>query len=564
MFDYKKPVNVVALINKHSLEFYMFFIIMRIILVVNNISMFIKTSIRTNKWVRSETHYLTESYRDKATNKVKHRYLVNISKLPKQSIIALKESLSWKSRTAKVNIEDLEVIASKQYGSIAVFWKIFDSIFKWIIASKYMKEIKAMVINRIFEPKSRKGLNNWIKQVDWLKLITNKNKLYKAIDYLEENQENIEKKLFKKRKEESCDLLLYDITSTYFEWEKVKIAKYGYSRDHRWDKLQVNIGLVTDSKWRPISVEVLEWNIVDKSTLQDQINKLRERFNIKNVTFIFDRWMKTKVNLEYIEEEWFDYITALNHAELKKKADENKWIQQSLFDKENLSEFVIEDKKYVLSYNPSKAYKDTYDRELLIGKTEEKLIEVQKFKRNYSLIKLQDKITKRINKYRCGKYINYSIKEYKKDWKVYGKLVFERNEEKIKYDTQFDWFYMVESTVIDIEWEELEKKYKSLQLVENTFDYIKNLIEIRPVYHWKDKRVKGHIFMCFMSYYLLYEFKEKFKELLEKNTLDTLLTELKSVNKVYLKIDKILIEKIENLNSIQKEIFKKFRINYNL
>lgn len=523
--------------------------------------MFVKVSKREKWWKVYQTVYLAEGYRDKITWKVKHRHHSAIKWLTNEQIIWLKQLFSKKNNQdiSMESLENLTYLCSKEYWNVAVFSKIFDNIFWKIISKKYIKEIKSMTINRIFEPKSRNWLNNWLKQVD-LPIITKQSNLYEAIDYLENNQEKIEKELFNKRKEEDCELMLYDITSTYFEWQAVQMAKYGYSRDHRSDKLQVNIWLVTDSKWCPVSVEILEWNIVDKSTIQDKIDTLKKRFGIKEITFIFDRWMKSKVNLKYIEEEWFDYITALNHSELKKKSEGNKWIQQSLFDKENLSEFTIEGKKYVLSYNPSKGHKDKYDRDILISKTEKKLLEIQKFKRNYEITTLQNKISKSINKYRCEKYITYRIEKEIIDGKEYGKLIFEKNIQKIEYDEKYDWFYMVESTRNDIEWKELEKKYKSLQLVEKAFDYTKNLIEIRPIFHWKDKRVKWHIFMCFMSYYLLYKFKEKVKYLLEDHTLDNLLTELKSVTKWVFSVDNIVINKISKLNDIQTKIFNLYEI----
>lgn len=522
--------------------------------------MFIKTSTRNTKEKTYKNYYLAESFRDKKSWKVKHRHIANLSSLPQKCIVALKSSLNDNSDVEKQRIEDLEVIASKEYGSIAVFSKIFDKIFWKIISNKYFNEIKAMTINRIFEPKSKNGLQHWIKQVDWLKIINNKD-LYKAIDYLEENKDKIEQDLFKNKQKKNCQLYLYDITSTYFEWEAVDMAKYGYSRDKRNDRLQVNIWLVTDEQWYPITVEILEWNVADKSTLQGQIDKLREKFGIEEVTFVFDRGMKTKMNLEYIEKEWFDYITALNHQELKKKTEENSVIQQSLFDKEELSEFTIENKKYVLSHNPTKAEKDTQDREILIEKTEKILEETQNMKRKYKLTTLQDKISRKIDRYKCERYFNYWIEEEEIDGKKYGRLRFERNEEKIEYDKQFDGFYMIESSRKDIKGKDLEEKYKSLQIVENAFDYVKNLIEIRPVFHWKDRRVKWHIFMCFMSYYLLQEFRQKTKELLKENSLDELLTELRWIKKTYLKImDISWIEKITKLTEKQEQIIKQCKI----
>ena len=582
--------------------------------------MFIKTSVRKKNNKEYRTEYLTKWYRDKVSGKVKHETILNLSKLPSKLLLAMRASLNWNTKIEKSKFEDLEVNDVREYWSTAIFWKIFDKYFSNLIDKKYQNVIRAIVINKIFDPKSKNALNNWLKQVDLWYMITNKNDLYQCLDYLEESQESIEQKLIKKakrNKNENFDLLLYDITSTYFEWKWAEeMCKYWYSRDHRSDRVQVNIWLVTDSNWTPITVEIFEWNKWDKQTIKNKVDELKDKFWIKDITFVFDRWMKTKSNLDYLYNEWYDYITALSHSELRIKSEENNEIQLSIFDKKNLAEFEIEEevvindenwdpikveievknkkwkptkktvdktktikKKLVLCHNPSKAKLDELSRKKLIEKTINRLVEIQSFKKNYSASELQDKVSKSINRFKCEKYVNYSIteeeskvsskktKKTKKNEKnetiKIWKLSFTINQDKVDLDDKYNWFYMIESTNAEIEWKEAENKYKSLQLVERAFDDVKNHIEIRPVFHYKESRIKWHIFTCFMSYYLLHKFREKTRDMLKMDTLDTLLTELKCIKKTYFKLWNFLFDKINKLNEKQKEILQIFKISIN-
>ena len=337
---------------------------------------------------------------------------------------------------------------------------------------------------------------------------------------------------------------------------------------------------------------------------------------MNDITFVFDRWMKTKSNLDYLYNEWYDYITALSHSELRIRLEENSNIQLSIFDKKNLAEFEIEEeviindenwdpikveievknkkwklvkktvyktktikKKLILCHNPSKAKLDELSRKKLIEKTINRLVEIQSFKKNYSVSDLQDKVSKSINRFKCEKYIDYNITELEievtdkkaksgskkknKTIKIW-KLSYSLNQDKVDLDDKYNWFYMIESTNTEIKWIDAESKYKSLQLVERAFDDVKNHIEIRPVFHYKETRIKWHIFTCFMSYYLLHKFREKTKELFKNNTLDTLLTELKCIKKTYFKLWNFLFDKINKLNEIQKEILQIFKISNNL
>ena len=249
----------------------------------------------------------------------------------------------------------------------------------------------------------------------------------------------------------------------------------------------------------------------------------------------------------------------------------NEVIQLSIFDKCDIASFEIDDKYYSLSHNPMKASKDKNDRLKLIEKTEDKLQAIKKLKRDYSPKEIQDKISKIINKFKCEKYINYNIKEIeektinkktkKESINIIGQLEYSKKQDKIDLDQKYDGFYMIESTNHNITKEASVKQYKDLQLVERAFNSVKNHIEIRPVYHYKESRIKGHIFSCFISYFLLHKFKQKLGDLLKEHSLDDLLTETKLIQKTCFRIENFCFDKINNLSDIQTKILKEFNIS---
>lgn len=527
--------------------------------------MFIKSSIRKKANGKSyKSHYLVEGYRDPTTGKVKHKYISNISSLSDHSILSLQKSLKKEtSELNKFDLSDLEVLCTKEYGNIKLFQKLYTKYFgQYFTEERYNKALCAIVINKIFNPKSKRGLKNWLSKVEMGYKITNKNVLYDCLDYLAKEQPKIERRLSKSLKKDGNKILLYDVTSTYFEGKGAEnICKYGYSRDHRSDRRQVNIGLIADAEGTPVSVEIIAGNLSDKQTLEAQIKKVQDKFNIKEITFVFDRGMKSHLNLDKITEAGYGYITALSHAELKKKCSQHEELQMSLFDKQDLAEFEIEDKNYSLVHNPIKADKDKRVRDMLIEKTKEKLDKIKALKRNYTKLQLQDKVSKTINRHKCEKYITYSFEEYEENDQKYARLNYHSNTKAIALAEKYDGFYMIESTDKKVKGQALVSQYKDLQLVERAFDDVKNHIEIRPVFHYKDTRIKGHIMSSFISYFLLHKFKQSCRDLLRKHSLDELLTELTHLNKTYFKIRNFCFEKITTMSELSRDILSRFNIN---
>ena len=392
--------------------------------------------------------------------------------------------------------------------------------------------------------------------------------LYSTLDYLEENQKDIENKLFKNRKTKPS-LILYDITSTYVWWEKCELAEYWYSRDNMpWNK-QIVIGLVTDNEWNPICIEILKWNTADTSTMVDTIKGLKERFEIESVIMVVDRWMNIEYNLDKAIQEWveidlekFKYITACKKNEIEKKIKSKFDIW--LFDKKEYTE--IEDKekrkRYVVMYSKLRIESDKKQRETAIEKTKKAFKRIEnsiKLKKTQKENEVWIKIWKWKDKWYVGNCFEYEVKE--ENWEI--KFEYKENEKEIKRMQEYDWLYVLETNIMDekIKKEDIVRIYKEKDVVEKAFEFIKTDLEIQPLYHYLEKRVKWHIFVCYIAYMIWRRLKEDRKEELKADSFESLITELWKINYIdqYIKQWKQQkdISKIVWRTELAKQLYKK-------
>jgi transposase len=265
--------------------------------------------------------------------------------------------------------------------------------------------------------------------------------------------------------------------------------------------------LLTDSAGRPLAIEVFEGNTSDQATVMQKINDMRQEFKIDNMIFIGDRGMITRARREDLNADEYEsvkYISALKRKEFFDfLEDQNHPLQPSLFDRHKLVEVTYEGIRYVLSFNPEKEEEDQNTRRRLLQKTQEKL---EMIKRNVDSGRLKNeqvigrKIYRWVNKWNMEKFFNIEYAE--------GKFSFTRNEEKIKEYESIDGFYVITSDVSEknLETKELRERYKSLIQVEQAFRTMKTTdIFIRPIRHWNPERVKGHVFLCMLSYLIIWE-----------------------------------------------------------
>ena len=324
-------------------------------------------------------------------------------------------------------------------------------------------------------------------------------------------QERIENKLASIHLESGA-LVLYDVTSTYLEGKGCELGKYGYNRDKKKGKTQIVFGLLCDKNGCPIAVEVFSGNTSDSTTLQGQIEKVRKRFGIKNVVWVTDRGILTssKINELVKPVEGLDYISGLTKASIRKLA-EVEAIQLGLFDELNLVEFESEDypdERLIACRNPLIAKKNQRQREELLQIVEEQFeLIIKATKREKRALKGADKIALRVgkvlNKYKISKYYNLEITD--------SGLTYERKQELIDQEMALDGVYILRTSVDKnvMDGVEVVKAYKSLSSVEEAFRCYKSIdLKVRPIYHYKGDRVKAHIFLCMLAYYLEWHLKK--------------------------------------------------------
>nr|WP_216851998.1 IS1634 family transposase [Microcystis aeruginosa] len=471
---------------------------------------------------------LRESYRE--GEQVKKRTLANLSKLPDDIIDNLKLALKGATLSMNEGIPNhFEVIRSLPHGHVMAILETIKKLGLDKIISEKSSRIRnlvvAMIVARIINPKSKlataRGFNSETCSQSLGQLLdlekADEDELYNALDWLLEKQEKIEKHLALKQLE-SGTLVLYDVTSTYLEGNGCELGKYGYNRDKKKGKTQIVFGLLCSAKGCPIAVEVFEGNTSDGATLSGQIEKVRKGWGIENVVWVSDRGILTNSKIKELVKpiEGLDYITGLTKPQIRKLA-EVEVIQLGLFDQVNLVEFESEDypeERLIACRNPLIAQKNQQQREALLEATEKELdLIVQATQREKRALKGQDKIALRVgkilNQFKVNKYYNLEITE--------EGFSYQRKLELIAQETALDGVYVLrtslESTLMDAA--TTVKAYKSLSQVEEAFRCYKSIdLKVRPIYHYKGDRVKAHIFLCMLAYYVEWHLKQSLAPLL--------------------------------------------------
>lgn len=517
---------------------------------------------------------LRQCYYDEG--KIKQRTIANLSKMPEYLIRDI-EALIKKDKSGYFKREDMKYKDGFSYGDIAALFEIMKDLgLDKVIYSKnipHRKLLISMILARILHPASKLENVRWLQKnkaiqelvsidPDILKV----DHLYEALDFLKKRIPSIEKSLFKMRSGD-LNLFLFDITSVYFEGEHGDLKAYGYNRDKKRGKKQIVVGLVCDKKGYPLSIEVFKGNTKDSSTLLGKIDSLKKRYDINHGIMVGDRGMIIESRIEAIQEKGFQYITAITHNKLKKlMLDNDTPFQLDLFDEKDMAEIVYKNRRYILCKNNERHISDVERFEQLLNHTEEKLKQIQKSILNKRLTK-KDKIGIRvgrwINKWKVGKYFNLNIDK--------GKLKYELNEETVNLNKKLCGCYVITTDISKKEMnkEKVLKQYKDLSLVERAFRTIKTtLLRIRPVYHWKDDRIKSHAFLCMLAYYIIVEMKNRLRPLFKANgkgknhkyTFEDIITNLANINIGEIHISDLKIKELSELTDDQKEILKCLRV----
>ena len=459
------------------------------------------------------TILLRESYREEG--KVKKRTLANLTRLPAEVIKGIRKLVQGATVIEKLE-QAFDVVRSFPHGHVAaVLGTIKNLKLSHAIGSENDWQhplVLAMIAARIIDPQSKLATARGLGEETACNSLAaelgvesaDEEDLYGAMDWLVERQADIEAELAR-RHLKNASLVLYDLTSTYFEGRTCPLARIGYNRDQKKGKLQIVFGLLCNAKGCPIAVEVFEGDTGDPSTLQEQIRKIRERFGLERIVMVGDRGMITEARIEKeLRPAGLDWITALRAPQIQQLVASGA-IQLSLFDQRDLGEVTSTDypgERLVVCRNPRLAIERARKREELLAATEKQLEEiVQATRRTRRPLRGKDKIGLRVGKivdrYKVGKHFHLDIEE--------ESFSYRRNQESIAQEASLDGIYVVRTSVQTkaLGAEDVVSAYKSLSTVERAFRSFKSVdLKVRPIYHRLAGRVRAHIFLCMLAYYV--------------------------------------------------------------
>ena len=460
---------------------------------------------------------LREGYRE--GGKVKTRTLANLSKLPAEAIETLRQALKG-TRLAPID-EVFRITGSRLHGHAQAVTTAMKRLgMDKLLGAKPSRErqiVLAMISARILDPRSKLATATCLGTTTLPELLgvsaVTEDEMYGAMDWLLARQERVENKLAKRHLREG-GMALYDLTSSYFEGSTCPLAKRGYSRDRKKGTLQINYGMLTDERGCPVSVSVFAGNVGDTKTLMPQVEKCRERFGLERFVLVGDRGMITQKQINKLAEKSVDWISALRPDAIRKLVGDGS-IQMGLFDERNIAEMQHDDfpgERLVVCRNPELAKLRAAKRESLLQATEKELNTVVRMA-GKARLKGQDKIGVRagrvVNKYKVAKHFTLVI--------VDDGFSYQRNEENIRNEAALDGIYVVRTSLPsqDMERDEVVRSYKRLAQVERAFRSVKTMdLLVRPIYHRTEDRVRTHIFLCMLAYYVRWHMLEAWRPLL--------------------------------------------------
>jgi len=479
--------------------------------------LFVKKSWNTKEKKPYVQHHIVESYRDRDTKESKHRYLLNISDLPEHVINAIDQSFKQGKSIIESKVSIKTGDCSKGAGLLAIhrMWKQekMDRLLVGLTPEK-KKSVELMVCQRILQPGSKLSLKETLRctlfREAWSKNRFDEEVFYTVMDVLNENFYSIQEALREKSGAIPV-MLFYDISSTYFEGTQAEEGEYGYSRDKRWDKYQVVIGLVCTGEGLPLAIEVWPANTADKTTVTGRIRVFQERFGIKKAVFVGDAGMYTQANVEEILKAGFDYILKPEWHTQKQQLERQLPMQQELFDEGHV-EWVENGVRYVGYFSEPCKERAAKQREEGILEAEAELNQLSRIaaKGNYySWTRLREKVNDLLES--CvvkGLYtITIDPLDENKDpeQKTRLALSYTLNPEELTLKVATDGMYILQTSLDDTVYSaaEIDESYKKLQLIERAFRNIKSFLKIRPIFHYKNRRVRAHVLICFLAYYLV-------------------------------------------------------------
>ena len=468
---------------------------------------------------------LRESFRE--DGKVRKRTLANLSKWPATLVKGLKILL--KGGRAVARLEDAFHIArSLPHGHVAA---VLGTLKKLRLgrtiagaASPERQRVIALITARILDPGSKLATARGLAQATARNSLaetldiedTDEDDLYAAMDWLLERQDAIERRLAKRHLADGA-LVLYDLTSSYLEGRRCPLAKRGHCRDGKRGKLQIEFGLLCDREGCPVAVEVFDGNTADPMTVGTQIDKLRHRFGLHRVVLVGDRGMLTEARIrEDVKPAGLDWISALRSSAIRELVESGA-VQMSLFDETDLVEVRCDaypGERLMVCRNPLLAAERARKRKDLLQATERLLEPIaaattREQRRLAGKDKIGLRVGKSIGKYKMAKHFELDIADHS-----FG---YRRNPSSIAREAALDGLYIVRTslTAAELDAEGTVRAYKRLSTVERAFRSLKTVdLKVRPIFHHAANRVRAHVFLCMLAYYVEWHMRQRLKPLL--------------------------------------------------
>jgi hypothetical protein len=476
------------------------------------------------------TILLRESYR--ADGKVKKRTLANLTDWPEQLVEGLRTLLRGGVAVGRAD-EALTIGRSLPHGHVAAVLGMAEQLGLSKLLSerrggpssrRYRDLAMALIVNRVIAPASKLATVRALNPETAASSLGERlglgevaeREIYEALDWLLDQQERVENTLAKRHLAGGM-LALFDVSSSYFEGRCCVLAKHGYSRDHRPDKLQIVYGLLCNRDGCPVAIEVFEGNTGDPMTLGSQVRKLKERFGLERVVVVGDRGMITSARISAdLEPAGLDWITALRAPKIQELVNGGA-LQLSLFDDRNLAEITSSaypGERLIVCRNPLLAEERRRKRAELLAATERDLSRIKlavERKRNplRGRAEIGLKVGAVLDQHKMAKHYELTIDDASFAWR--------RKEDAIAAEAQLDGIYVIRTNVPkeDLTAEQTVATYKSLSQVERAFRCLKTIdLEIRPIHHWLAPRVRAHVFLCMLAYYVEFHMRSRLAPIL--------------------------------------------------
>jgi hypothetical protein len=455
---------------------------------------------------------LREGYREGGT--VKNRTLANLTKWPAQKVDLFRRLLRDEPLAPVDTL--VEVVASAHHGHVQAVRATMQRLgFDTLIAARPSREqalVVAMVASRILEPDSKLATTRWwhttTLPADLGVSDADEDALYEAMDWLLARQDRIEQKLAARHLRPG-GFVLYDLTSSYFEGTTCPLAAFGHNRDGKRGKLQVNYGLLTDARGCPVAVSVFKGNTGDPPTLRPAVERVRERFGIEHFVVVGDRGMISQTQITALKAlAGVDWITALKTGAIRALVAEGH-VQLGLFDERNLFEVSHPDfpgERLVACRNPELAKLRAHKRQALLAATGTELEKVRGMVvrgRLRGCDAIGVRVGKVVNKYKVAKHVQLEIQDDRFDFQI--------DEARVAAEAALDGIYVIRTSVPSARLDAAEavRHYKRLSDVERAFRSLKTIdLKVRPIRHRLEPRVRAHIFLCMLAYYVEWHMRD--------------------------------------------------------